>query len=136
MLINCIAVIGLGYVGLPLVVEFGKQMKTIGFDISKHKVDCCRRGTDPSFELTETQMKEGVHAVYTDEPTALREADVVIVAVPTPVNGANIPDFNPLIGASISVGRNLKKGALVVYESTVYPGATEEVCIPVLELLS
>jgi UDP-N-acetyl-D-glucosamine/UDP-N-acetyl-D-galactosamine dehydrogenase len=127
------AVVGLGYVGLPLVVEFGKQLKTIGFDISKHKVECCRRGTDPSFELTDEQVQQGVHAVYTDDPAALKEADIVIVAVPTPVDDAHIPDFKPLIGASISVGRNLKKGAIVVYESTVYPGATEEVCIPVLE---
>jgi UDP-N-acetyl-D-galactosamine dehydrogenase len=133
MSLQCVAVIGLGYVGLPLVVEFGKQLKTIGFDISQHKVDCCLRGTDPSFELTDDQMKEGVHAVYTSDPSALQEADIVIVAVPTPVDDAHIPDFRPLVGASTSVGRNLKKGAIVVYESTVYPGATEEVCIPVLE---
>ena len=133
MSVNCVAVVGLGYVGLPLVVEFGKHLKTIGFDISSHKVDCCRRGTDPSSELTDAQVQEGVHAVYTDDPSALKEADIVIVAVPTPVDDAHIPDFRPLIGASTSVGRHLKPGSLVVYESTVYPGATEEVCIPVLE---
>lgn len=133
MKINTIAVLGLGYVGLPLVVEFGKQIRTIGFDISKHKVESCQKGTDPSFELTDEEVKAGVHAIYTDKPEALSEADVVIVAVPTPVDEANIPDFRPLIGASTSVGRHLKKGAIVVYESTVYPGATEEVCIPVLE---
>jgi UDP-N-acetyl-D-galactosamine dehydrogenase len=130
---NTIAVIGLGYVGLPLVVEFGKQVRTIGFDISKPKVQACQRGTDPSRELTDAEVQAGMHAVYTDDPTMLAEADVIIVAVPTPVDDAHIPDFRPLIGASTSVGRHMKKGATVVYESTVYPGATEEVCIPVLE---
>ncbi|MBV2208074.1 MAG: nucleotide sugar dehydrogenase [Thermomonas sp.] len=130
---NTIAVLGLGYVGLPLVVEFGKKLRTIGFDISKHKVETCQQGKDPSFELTDEEMKAGLHAVYTDNPAALGEADIIIVAVPTPVDEANIPDFRPLIGASASAGRHMKKGAIVVYESTVYPGATEEVCIPVLE---
>ncbi len=130
---NTIAVIGLGYVGLPLVVEFGKQMRTIGFDIAQHKVDACLAGTDPSRELPDSEMAAATHAFYTSDPALLREADAVIVAVPTPVDEAHIPDFKPLIGASVSVGRNLKKGAVVVYESTVYPGATEEVCIPVLE---
>ena len=130
---NRVAVLGLGYVGLPLVIEFGKKMPTIGFDISKHKVDMCRKGKDPSFELSDEQMQSAEFATYTDEPTQLSEADFIIVAVPTPVDEANIPDFRPLIGASISVGRHLKKGVTVVYESTVYPGATEEVCIPLLE---
>lgn len=130
---NTLAVIGLGYVGLPLVVEFGKQMRTIGFDIAKHKVEACQRGTDPSRELTDEEVQAATHAVYTDDPTLLAEADVIIVAVPTPVDEAHIPDFRPLIGSSTSVGRHMKKGAIVVYESTVYPGATEEVCIPVLE---
>jgi len=128
-----VAVIGLGYVGLPLVVEFGKQVKTIGFDISQHKVDSCLRGTDPSRELADEQMAAAKHAVYTSDPAALAEADMIIVAVPTPVDEAHIPDFKPLIGASTSVGRHMKKGVTVIYESTVYPGATEEVCIPVLE---
>ena len=130
---NTIAVLGLGYVGLPLVVEFGKKLRTIGFDISKHKVAACRKGTDPSFELTNEEVQAGVHATYTDDPAALGEADIIIVAVPTPVDEANIPDFRPLISASTSAGRHMKKGAIVVYESTVFPGATEEVCIPVLE---
>ncbi len=130
---NTIAVIGLGYVGLPLVVEFGKKIRTIGFDIAQGKVDACLKGTDPSRELTDAQMAQATHAVYTSDAAMLREADIVIVAVPTPVDDAHIPDFRPLVGASTSVGRNLKKGAIVVYESTVYPGATEEVCIPVLE---
>jgi UDP-N-acetyl-D-glucosamine/UDP-N-acetyl-D-galactosamine dehydrogenase len=130
---NTLAVIGLGYVGLPLVVEFGKQMRTIGFDISKSKVATCQRGSDPSRELTDAEVQAASHAVYTDDAKMLAEADAIIVAVPTPVDNAHIPDFRPLIGASVSVGRNLKKGAIVIYESTVYPGATEEVCIPVLE---
>jgi UDP-N-acetyl-D-galactosamine dehydrogenase len=128
-----LAVIGLGYVGLPLVVEFGKHLRTIGFDIAQHKVDACRRGTDPSRELDDAQMAAARHAVYTGDPAMLGEADMVIVAVPTPVDDAHMPDFRPLIGASTSVGRHMKKGATIVYESTVYPGATEEVCIPVLE---
>ena len=130
---HTIAVIGLGYVGLPLVVEFGKQVRTIGFDIAKSKVAACQRGSDPSRELTDEEVQAGKLAVYTDDPKMLGEADVIIVAVPTPVDDAHIPDFRPLIGASTSAGRHMKKGAIVVYESTVYPGATEEVCIPVLE---
>ena len=128
-----VAVIGLGYVGLPLVVEFGKQMRTIGFDIAVAKVESCQRGVDPSRELSDEALKAATKAVYTADGAMLAEADIIIVAVPTPVDGAHIPDFRPLIGASITAGRHLKPGAIVVYESTVYPGATEEVCIPVLE---
>jgi len=133
MSINTVAVIGLGYVGLPLVVEFGKQLRTIGFDIAQHKVEACRAGRDPSRELDDADLAAARHAIYTSDPTLLGEADIVVVAVPTPVDAAKIPDFGPLVGASVSVGRHMKKGATVVYESTVYPGATEEVCIPVLE---
>ena len=128
-----VAVIGLGYVGLPLVVEFGKHFRTIGFDIAVSKVESCLKGVDPSRELTDDEMRASPHAVYTGDPSMLAEADMIVVAVPTPVDNAHIPDFRPLIGSSISVGRHMKKGATVVYESTVYPGATEEVCIPVLE---
>ena len=130
---SVVAVIGLGYVGLPLVVEFGKQGRTIGFDISVAKVASCQRGVDPARELSDEDMQAATHAVYTADPAALAQADMIVVAVPTPVDDANIPDFRPLIGASTSAGRNMKKGAVVVFESTVYPGATEEVCIPVLE---
>lgn len=128
-----IAVIGLGYVGLPLVVEFGKLERTIGFDISVSKVESCVRGVDPSRELPDEEMRSAVHAEYTSDATKLAEADFIIVAVPTPVDEAHRPDFRPLIGASTSVGENLKKDAVVIYESTVYPGATEEVCVPILE---
>lgn len=128
-----VAVIGLGYVGLPLVVEFGKHFRTIGFDIATAKVESCLKGVDPSRELSDEEMSASPHAVYTADPTMLAEADIIVVAVPTPVDNAHIPDFRPLIGSSTSVGRHMKKGVIVVYESTVYPGATEEVCIPVLE---
>ena len=131
-----VAVIGLGYVGLPLVVEFGKQLRTIGFDISASKVESCQRGVDPSRELSDQDLSAARHAVYTTDGSLLSEADIIIVAVPTPVDLAHIPDFKPLIGASNTVGQHMKKGAIVVYESTVYPGATEEVCIPILELSS
>ena len=130
---STVAVIGLGYVGLPLVVAFGTKMRTIGFDISLAKVEACQRGVDPSRELEDAEVRAARHAIYTADPKLLSEADMIVVAVPTPVDGACIPDFRPLIGASTSVGRNMKKGAIVIYESTVYPGATEEVCIPVLE---
>jgi UDP-N-acetyl-D-galactosamine dehydrogenase len=131
-----VAVIGLGYVGLPLVVEFGKHTRTIGFDIVEEKVAKCRAGTDPSREIPDADMALAKHAEYTSDPAMLREADFILIAVPTPVDEAHIPDFGPLIGASKSVGPYLKSGATVVYESTVYPGATEEVCIPVLEKTS
>jgi UDP-N-acetyl-D-galactosamine dehydrogenase len=130
---STLAVVGLGYVGLPLVVAFGKQMRTIGFDISTAKVAACQRGTDPSRELDDLEVRAATAAEYTSDPARLADADLIIVAVPTPVDNAHIPDFGPLVGASTSVGRHMKRGAIVVYESTVYPGATEEVCIPVLE---
>ncbi len=128
-----IAVVGLGYVGLPLVVEFGKYGPVIGFDIDHEKVDKCRQGVDPSRELTGGQMSAARHATYTSDPKSLAQADIIIVAVPTPVDEAHVPDLRSLIGASISAGRHMKRGAIVIYESTVYPGATEEVCVPVLE---
>jgi UDP-N-acetyl-D-glucosamine/UDP-N-acetyl-D-galactosamine dehydrogenase len=133
---SVIAVVGLGYVGLPLVIEFGKYERTIGFDIALHKVDSCRNGVDPSRELPDAEMRAAVHAEYTADPKMLAEADIIIIAVPTPVDEAHRPDFTPLIGSSQVVGQYMKKGAVVVYESTVYPGATEEVCVPVLERAS
>lgn len=129
---STVAVIGLGYVGLPLVVELGKHSRTIGFDIAKSKVASCKAGVDPSHELPDAEMRAAVHAEYSTDPAILAEADFIIVAVPTPVDSAHNPDLNPLIEASRCAGQNMKKGAIVIYESTVYPGATEEVCIPVL----
>jgi UDP-N-acetyl-D-galactosamine dehydrogenase len=128
-----IAVVGLGYVGLPLAVEFGKKQKTIGFDLSQDKVAAYKKGIDPTGEVSPEQLKASVKLLCTTDACELNAADVIIIAVPTPVDDAHIPDFSPLIGASRSVGRHMKKGCIVVYESTVYPGATEEVCIPVLE---
>ncbi len=131
-----VAVIGLGYVGLPLVVEFGKHARTIGFDILEEKVAKCRAGTDPSREIPDADMALAIHAEYTSDPSVLGQAEFVLIAVPTPVDGAHIPDFGPLLGASRSLGPHLKRGATVIYESTVYPGATEEICIPALEQTS
>ena len=133
---SVIAVVGLGYVGLPLVIEFGKHERTIGFDISLPKVESCRSGIDPSRELPDAEMRAAIHAEYTADPEMLAEADIIIVAVPTPVDEAHRPDFSPLIGASQAAGKHMKKGTIVVYESTVYPGATEEICVPVLEKAS
>jgi UDP-N-acetyl-D-galactosamine dehydrogenase len=131
-----IAIVGLGYVGLPLVVEFGRLERTIGFDIDAAKVARCRAGNDPSREIDGPRMRAADQAIYTSDAAALREADFVLVAVPTPVDDAHVPDFAPLLDASRSIGANLKPGAVVVYESTVYPGATEEICIPELERAS
>ncbi|MBK6715675.1 MAG: nucleotide sugar dehydrogenase [Burkholderiales bacterium] len=128
-----IAVVGLGYVGLPLAVEFGKKYRTIGLDLSQEKIDAYRRHVDPTGEVSTEELKAATQLYPTTDAAALKEADFVVVAVPTPVDEAHIPDFSPLVGASTAVGKNLKPGAIVVYESTVYPGATEEVCIPLLE---
>src|SRR5574343_898085 len=128
-----IAVVGLGYVGLPLAVEFGKKYRTIGFDLSSEKISCYKRHYDPTGEVSTEELKAATQLYPTTDASALKEADFVVVAVPTPVDEAHIPDFSPLVGASTAVGQNLKPGAIVVYESTVYPGATEEVCIPLLE---
>jgi UDP-N-acetyl-D-galactosamine dehydrogenase len=128
-----LAVVGLGYVGLPLAVEFGRKHPTIGFDLSRAKVEAYQRHVDPTGEVSTDELKAAAHLRVTNDPTALKDADFVIVAVPTPIDEAHRPDFGPLLGASESVGRNLKRGATIVYESTVYPGATEEICIPVVE---
>ena len=131
-----IAVVGLGYVGLPLAVEFGKKFRTIGVDLSVEKVACYKQYFDPTGEVSTEDLKAATLLEMGTDPSALREADFVIVAVPTPVDNAHQPDFSPLVSSSRAVGRNLKEGAIVVYESTVYPGATEEVCIPILEQYS
>ena len=130
---SCIAVIGLGYVGLPLAVEFGKQRPVIGFDINPVRIADLRQGKDFTLEVTAEQLKEASHLGFTSDLEALRFCKVFIVTVPTPVDTANRPDMTPLIKASETVGKVLKAGDTVIYESTVYPGATEEVCVPVLE---
>src|SRR5436305_4706222 len=128
-----VAVVGLGYVGLPLAVEFGKKFTTIGFDLSTEKIDAYRRHSDPTGEVSTEELQAADKLRPTSDASALKEADFIVVAVPTPVDDAHVPDFSPLVGASTSVGKNLKRGATVVFESTVYPGATEEVCIPIIE---
>ena len=133
ILMTTIAVIGLGYVGLPLAVEFGKKFTTLGFDLSADKVAAYGRHVDPTGEVSSDDLRAANGLTCSTDPTTIRDADFVVVAVPTPVDEARKPDFTPLVRSSQSVGRNLKKGAVVVYESTVYPGATEEVCIPILE---
>jgi UDP-N-acetyl-D-galactosamine dehydrogenase len=128
-----VAVVGLGYVGLPLAVEFGKRFRTIGYDRSTAKIEAYRRHLDPTGEVDASELQASVYFEPVAEPAALADADFIVVAVPTPVDGAHQPDFGPLLAASATVGAQLKRGATVVYESTVYPGATEEVCVPVLE---
>ncbi|HEX5342443.1 MAG TPA: nucleotide sugar dehydrogenase [Duganella sp.] len=131
-----VAVVGLGYVGLSLAVAFGAQRRTIGVDLSARKVASYRRGIDPGGEVSAAQFAEARWLEIGCDPVALAEADYIVVAVPTPVDEAHRPDFSALVGASQSVGRHMKPGAVVIYESTVYPGATEEVCIPILEQCS
>lgn len=128
-----VAVVGLGYVGLPLAVEFGKKSRTIGFDLSASKIANYKKFIDPTGEVSSEGLKAAQYLEVSSDPMALAEADFIIVAVPTPVDEAHQPDFGPLIGSSESVGKNLKRGATVVFESTVYPGATEEICIPIIE---
>lgn len=128
-----IAVIGLGYVGLPLAVEFGKKYTTLGFDLSSEKVAAYRDFVDPTGEVSTEDLRAATHLSCHTDPSVLKDADFIIVAVPTPVDEAHQPDFTPLVKSSETVGRHMKRGAIVVYESTVYPGATEEVCIPILE---
>jgi UDP-N-acetyl-D-galactosamine dehydrogenase len=130
---SVVAVVGLGYVGLPLAVEFGKKQQTIGYDLSGSKVESYKNFIDPTGEVTSDDLKASVHLTPTTNPEELRQADYIVVAVPTPVDLAHQPDFRPLVGASESVGKYMKRGAVVIFESTVYPGATEEICIPVLE---
>jgi UDP-N-acetyl-D-glucosamine/UDP-N-acetyl-D-galactosamine dehydrogenase len=133
---NIVAVVGLGYVGLPLAVEFGQKQRTIGFDLCAAKVANYQRFIDSTGEVSTEHLKAATQLTVTTDPSRLGEADFIVVAVPTPVDAAHQPDFGPLAGASESVGRHMKRGAIVIYESTVYPGATEEVCIPILEKYS
>lgn len=133
---DVVAVVGLGYVGLPLAVAFGKVMPTIGYDLALPKLECYRQCVDPSGALSETEMRAAAKLSFTADASALRDASFIIIAVPTPIDAARNPDFAPLISASESVGAYLQPGTTVIYESTVYPGATEEVCIPVLERVS
>ena len=130
-----LAVIGLGYVGLPIALEFAKKISVIGFDINEKRVDLMRRNIDPSSEL-EAKDFEGADITFTSDINVLKEASFFIVAVPTPVDKHNVPDLKPVLSASSTIGKVLKKGDYVVFESTVYPGCTEEDCLPVIESLS
>src|ERR1700754_2450249 len=127
-----LAVIGLGYVGLPIALEFAKKISVIGFDINRKRVEMMRNAVDPSKEVDAAEFA-GRDIVFTDDIDVLKQARFFIVAVPTPVDKYNVPDLKPLVGASTTVGKALKKGDYVVYESTTYPGCTEEDCLPLLE---
>lgn len=131
-----VAVVGLGYVGLPLAVEFGKKGKTIGYDPSESKIESYKRFIDPTGEVLNENLKAAKYLTVSTDPAELSLADHIIVSVPTPVDVAHNPDFTSLIKASETIGRHMKRGAIVTYESTVYPGATEEICAPVLEKTS
>ena len=130
-----LAVIGLGYVGLPIALAFARKIKVVGFDINQKRVDMMRRGEDPSDELVAEDFK-GADIHFTADLNDLKDVQFFIVAVPTPIDDQNIPDLKPLLGATRTVGQALKKNDYVVYESTVYPGCTEEDCVPLLESLS
>ncbi|MCK4099375.1 Vi polysaccharide biosynthesis UDP-N-acetylglucosamine C-6 dehydrogenase TviB [Acinetobacter radioresistens] len=131
-----IAIIGLGYVGLPLAVEFGKKVPVTGFDIHQRRIDELKAGQDHTLEVSAEELKQATRLTYTAQLEDLKECNFYIVTVPTPIDDFKQPDLTPLIKASTSIGQVLKKGDIVVYESTVYPGATEEACIPVLEQVS
>ncbi|MGB9191443.1 Vi polysaccharide biosynthesis UDP-N-acetylglucosamine C-6 dehydrogenase TviB [Acinetobacter sp.] len=131
-----IAIIGLGYVGLPLAVEFGKQVPVVGFDIHQKRIDELKHGQDHTLEVSPEELKQPTHLTYTANLEDLNDCNFFIVTVPTPIDEYKQPDLTPLVKASQSIGKVLKKGDIVVYESTVYPGATEEVCIPELEKVS
>ena len=131
-----IAIIGLGYVGLPLAIEFGKKFPTIGFDINTSRIIDLKAGKDTTLEVSSEEITKAKQLSFTDDSLALNQSNIYIVTVPTPIDGSKRPDLSPMISASQLVAKHLKKGDVVVYESTVYPGATEEICVPILEKLS
>jgi len=128
-----IGIIGLGYVGLPLAVEFGKKFPTVGFDINPSRLSELNSGTDSTLEVSDEELTSAIHLNCTSDLDTLKTANVYIVTVPTPIDSSKRPDFRPLIGASHTIGKVLSRGNIVIYESTVYPGATEEICVPILE---
>lgn len=131
-----LAIIGLGYVGLPLAVEFGKRRSVVGFDINQQRIDALKAGHDATLEVSDDELKEAAQLAYSASLDDLKSCHVFIVTVPTPIDEHKQPDLTPLIKASETIGSVLKKGDIVIYESTVYPGATEEDCVPVLEKVS
>jgi len=128
-----IAVIGLGYVGLPLAVEFGNKFKVIGFDVNKFRIDKLKKGIDETLEITKEELKKSKYLKFTSKIDNIKDSNIFIVTVPTPIDEFKKPDLSFLKHASDSIGLYLKKGDIVVYESTVYPGVTEEICVPILE---
>ena len=130
-----ISVVGLGYVGIPLAVEFARHASVIGFDINKEKIKLYEKGIDPTEEIGDEEVKNTT-VKFTSNEEDLKDAKFHIVAVPTPINQDKTPDLKPVIGATEAIARNLAKGSIIVYESTVYPGTTEEICIPILEEIS
>ncbi|WP_445577634.1 Vi polysaccharide biosynthesis protein VipA/TviB [Pseudomonas sp. E141] len=131
-----LAIIGLGYVGLPLAVEFAKRRSVVGFDINQSRIDALKAGRDSTLEVDDKELESATYLSFSTDPCDLSECNAFIVTVPTPIDQYNKPDLTPLIKASECIGKVLKKGDLVIYESTVYPGATEEDCVPVLEMAS
>lgn len=131
-----IAIVGLGYVGLPLAVEFGKKRRVVGFDIKQKRIEALRAGEDDTLEVTASALADAKHLVFSHDPADLGACRVFIVTVPTPIDDANRPDLSPLMRASETIGAVMPQGAVVIYESTVYPGATEEICVPALERAS
>ena len=127
-----LSLVGLGYVGMPIAVAFAKKINVIGFDLNAKKIELYKSGIDPTHEVGDEEVKKTT-VEFTADETKLREAKFHIVAVPTPVNDDHTPDLTPVEGASTILGRNLTKGSVVVFESTVYPGVTEDVCVPILE---
>lgn len=132
---DSLALVGLGYVGMPIAVAFSKKLNVIGFDLNPQKIEAYKNGTDPTKEVGDKAIRD-CQVIFTADETTLQKAKFIIVAVPTPVNADHTPDLSPVISASEIVGRNLKKDSIIVYESTVYPGVTEEICVPVLEKAS
>ena len=131
-----LAVVGLGYVGLPLAVEFGKKRSVLGFDINQDRINALRAGHDGTLEVSDQELAEAKQLTFSHDAASLGDCNVFIVTVPTPIDAHKQPDLTPLIKASETIGKVLKRGDIVIYESTVYPGATEEVCVPVLERVS
>lgn len=131
-----VAVVGLGYVGLPLAIAFGAKQRTIGFDLDEVRLERYRHQSDPNGGISELEFTHAEHLEFSSDPTSLKKADVILVAVPTPIDDAHRPDLAPLEGACRTVGENLHPGTTVIFESTVYPGCTEEICIPLLEQAS
>ena len=131
-----IAVIGLGYVGLPLAMEFAKKRPVTGFDIRRERIDELLGGSDATLEVEAEDLKRAERIEFTDDIEALRQCGIFIITVPTPIDKANRPDLTPLIRATETVGKTLGRGAVVIYKSTVYPGCTRDVCVPILEKLS